>query len=181
MVPNASQDTSQVSAPERVKAIVLDFLERAGWSAGQVFFATLLAGGTAINVPNLPWKYALVIALGAAVASAVLTAGQYLARLQDLSGLNLPPAAVFWVDLGLRLVKTFLASLAGSFAAAQPFNIMKFDWTTALNVAALAVFAALAKGLLARGSGTGAAAATVPEAQNPSTLPTSTYVKAVQG
>jgi len=26
------------------RAVLLDFLERAGWSAGEIFFATLLAG-----------------------------------------------------------------------------------------------------------------------------------------
>lgn len=160
----------------RLNPVLADFLERGGWSAGQVLFATLLAGGTSVTVANLPWKYASVLALSAAVGSVVLTAIQYVAKLT-----NLP----FWEDTIVRLGKTFLASLAASFAAAHPFDITKFNWTTALNMAALAVLAALGKGLLARGSNavtavdhkpTAAAANTV----NPSTLPARTYLAAVQ-
>ena len=106
---------STVEHPESKSRLILaDFLERAGWSAGQVFFAALLAGGTAVAVANLPWKYASVLALGTAVASVVLTAIQYLAK-----ATNLP----FWTDLLVRLGKTFLVSLAGSFAAAHPFDV----------------------------------------------------------
>jgi hypothetical protein len=156
----------------RIRAIAADFLERAGWSAGQAFFATLLAGGTAVTVSNLPWKYATVLALGAAVSSVVLTAVQYLTNTT-----NLP----FWVDLSVRLAKTFLASLAGSFAAAHPFDIIRFDWPTALNIAALATLTALAKGLLARAGAGGPTppAGARPGAGNPSTLPPATYHAAV--
>ncbi|HEV2781539.1 MAG TPA: hypothetical protein VGX25_19320 [Actinophytocola sp.] len=160
---------------ELSRPVVLDFLERAGWSAGQVFFATLLAGG-AVSVTNLPWKYASVLALSAGVASLVLTLGQYLADLHPSP--NLPAPAVFWIDLGLRLVKTFLATLAGAFVAAEPFDVTTFDWPAALNLAALAVLAALAKGLLARGSDSGMPAQAAPR-MTPSTLPTRTYLEAV--
>jgi len=179
------------------RAVVLDFLERAGWSAGEIFFATLLAGGTALSVANLPWKYSLTVALSAAVSSIVLTALQYLAKQTNLS---------FWPDLLVRLVKTFLGSLSASFAAAKIFDVTMFHWSAALNVAVLATLAALGKGLLARQpaalappaapattggaapAGTapvgtapaGTAAAEVPAAQaNPSTLPTHTYVEAI--
>jgi amino acid transporter len=149
--------------------VVADFLERAGWSAGQVFFATVLAGGAGMTVANLPWKYASVVALSAAIASVVLTGIQYLAKATDLT---------FWLDIVVRLLKTFLASLAASFAAQTPFDITTFDWTAALNVAGLAVITALGKGMLARGTvsdGPGGA----PSAMNPSTLPDRVYRAAV--
>lgn len=164
----------------RAKEIVLDFLERAGWSAGQVFFATLLAGGSAVAATNLPWRYAIVLALSAAVASIVLTAVQYLTQLADLSRFHLSQTQTFWLDMLIRLAKTFLTSLAASFAAA-PFDVATFDWTTALNVAVVATLSALGKGLLARGN-SGAAPSAAPAASaamTPSTLPTDTYSKAV--
>ena len=193
--------------PAKWRAVVLDFLERAGWSAGEVFFATLLAGGTTATVANLPWSYSLTLALSAAVSSVILTALQYLAKQTNLA---------FWPDLLVRLLKTFLGSLSASFAAAKVFDVTTFHWSAALNVAVLATLAALGKGLLARqpaplvapaapgtaggagpagttptGTGptgtaptgtapTGTAAAEVPAAQaNPSTLPTQTYVEAI--
>jgi hypothetical protein len=94
----------------RLNPIVADFLERAGWSAGQVFFATVLAGGAGRTVADLPWQYAGVLALSAAVASVLLTGVQYLTGTTNLS---------FWPDMLIRLVKTFLASLAASFAASR--------------------------------------------------------------
>jgi hypothetical protein len=124
----------------KAKAVLLDFLERAGWSAGQVFVATLLAGGTTSVVTGLPWKYSLTLAASAAVSSIVLTGIQYLTRLTALS---------FWPDLLVRLGKTFLGSLAASFAAGL-FNVTTFHWSAAINVAVLATLGALAKGLLAR-------------------------------
>jgi peptidoglycan biosynthesis protein MviN/MurJ (putative lipid II flippase) len=157
------------------RAVMLDFLERAGWSAGQVFFATLLAGGTA-DVGNLPWKYSSTLALGGAVSSIILTAVQYLTRLTDLP---------FWPDQVVRLLKTFLASLAASIVAAGVFDVTTFNWTTAINVAALATITALGKGLLARGQTTVAGAQTTaatppPQRHTPSTLPFDTYENAVR-
>ncbi len=61
-------------------------------------------------------------------------------------------------------------SLAGSFAAAHPFNIVTFNWTTALNLAALATLTALGKGLLARGSAP--APSTSPSSASASDAPT---------
>lgn len=43
-------------------------MERAGWSAGQVFLATLLAGGAG-SVVDLPWRYSLTLAVSAFVVS----------------------------------------------------------------------------------------------------------------
>jgi hypothetical protein len=174
---------------DKLRAVVLDILERAGWSAGQVFFATLLVGGTAVSVTNLPWKYATVLAVSAGVGSVILTVLQYLVKITDLA---------FWPDLGIRLVKTFLASIAGSIATSTIFDITTFDWAPALNVAAVATLAALAKGLLARGGGSttppqnvggrpagGRGAPVEPPRQkvsapNPSTLPSDVYLQAVR-
>ncbi|TCC54269.1 hypothetical protein E0H73_39665 [Kribbella pittospori] len=150
----------------RSRAIALDFLERAGWSAGQLFFATLLAGGTAVAVTDLPWKYAGTLAIGAAVSSLVLTILQYLGK-DRMTNLG------FWPDTVVRLLKTFLASLAASFGAGV-FNVFTFEWETALNLAFLATIGALGKGLLAR----------EPKSEtrepSPSTLPTETYATAVE-
>jgi hypothetical protein len=152
------------------RVVLLDFLERAGWSAGEVFFATLLAGGPTVAVAvTLPWKYSLTLAVGAAVSSMVLTALQYLGRLTDLS---------FWPDLLVRLVKTFLGSLAASFAAGV-FDVTTYHWTTALNVAALATLSALGKGLLARQQQTTTDPATTIR-PSPSTLTAHTYTAAVR-
>jgi hypothetical protein len=174
-------DETQVRLTNRAKEIVLDFLERAGWSAGQVFFATLLAGGSVVAAGTLPWRYASVLALSAAVASIVLTAIQYLTKLADLSRFRLSRTQTFWLDMLIRLVKTFLTSLAASVAAAVPFDVVTFDWSTAFNVAVVATLSALGKGLLARGSEGAAPGPPPPEsaAMNPSTLPTDTYSKAV--
>jgi hypothetical protein len=173
--------------------VVLDFLERAGWSAGQVFFATVVAGSSTAAAVGLPWKTATALAAGAAVSSLVLTAVQYLGRFT-----NLP----FWPDLLVRLAKTFLGSLGASLSAGKLLDVTSFHWTAALNVAALATIAALGKGLLARGGGVipagageaaeeavakgGAQVAVgrVPKQMvaaysSPSTLPTATYLDAI--
>ena len=179
----------------RAKAVFLDFFERAGWSAGQVFFATIVAGGAVTAVSGVPWKTALTAAVGAAVSSVVLTALQYLGRATNLS---------FWPDLIVRLSKTFLGSLAASFSAGKLFDVTTFHWSAALNVAALATLSALGKGLLARGAAIvevgapGAAhaggqpapagevavgrvpAQVVRSYETPSTLPTSTYLHAIK-
>lgn len=125
----------------RRNPLFLDFAERAGWSAGQVFFATLLAGGTVVSVADLPWAYAFTVSASAALASVLLTALQYLGRVTNLS---------FWPDVLVRLSKTFIASLLASITAAGVFNAIEFDWTTALNVAFVTTLTALGKGLLAR-------------------------------
>ncbi|QNE16583.1 hypothetical protein F1D05_00045 [Kribbella qitaiheensis] len=151
----------------RWRDVALDFLERMGWSAGQLFFATLLAGGMAASAADLPWKYAGTIAIGGAVSSFVLTVVQYLAGLTNLS---------FWPDALVRLLKTFVSSFAASIAAAGVLDILTFDFKTAFNVAFLATIGALGKGLLARES-----AKATPDARgpSPSTLPTETYEAAV--
>lgn len=176
----------------KVKAVLLDVLERAGWSAGQVFLATLLAGG-AFAAGDLPWKYALTLAVSAAVASIILTASQYAGKLTDLP---------FWPDLLVRLGKTFVSSLSASIVASGVFDITRFSWSAAFNVAFVATIGGLAKGLLAREhvipvapaeaatppatpapaqppAGPAVAVVEVPQ-PSPSTLPTETYREAVQ-
>ncbi|MEV6302906.1 holin [Actinoplanes sp. NPDC051861] len=148
------------------RAIVLDFLERAGWSAGQVFVATLLAGGVGV-IGQLPWKQAITLAVSAFVASLLLTGVQYLGKFTNLA---------FWPDLLVRLAKTFLGALSGSMVAGV-FDITAFDWGAALNVAFLATLASLGKGLLAREPA--APNGQVPPDASPSTLPTGTYREAV--
>jgi hypothetical protein len=168
---------SRPNSRSKLKAVLLDFLERAGWSAGQVFFATIVTGGSAAN---LPWKYASTLALSAGVSSIVLTAVQYAARATNLG---------FWPDMIVRLAKTFLASLGGAIVASGVFDITRFDWTTALNVAALATLTALGKGLLARGQAILAPAPAQPGSPaaghevvrpSPSTLPATTYEHAIR-
>ncbi|MBG0568549.1 hypothetical protein [Actinoplanes aureus] len=157
---------SMVQTVPKWRAVLLDFLERAGWSAGQVFVATLLAGGLGA-VGQLPWKQAITLAVSAFVASALLTGVQYLGNFTHLA---------FWPDLLIRLAKTFLSSLSGSMVAGV-FDITTFDWGAAFNVAALATLAALGKGLLAREPA--APNGQVPPGASPSTLPMGTYREAV--
>lgn len=186
----------------KIHPVLLDFLERAGWSAGQVFLATLLGGGAAGSVGNLPWRYALTLAVSAAVASVLLTSAQYAGKLTDLP---------FWPDLLVRLGKTFVSSLSASIVASGVFDITRFSWSAAFNIAFIATIGGLGKGLLARehvipvataGPSTVAEPAAAPEPTapapaappavptdlavvvevpqpSPSTLPTETYRAAV--
>lgn len=139
------------------RLVIWDFVERAGWSAGQQLVSVLLAAGTAGAVLELPWALAAAMAGGAAVASVVTTAIQYLSKLTNLS---------FWPDLLIRLTKTFLASLAGSFGA-DAFNVLIFNWSEALGIAVLATLGALGKGMLARQEGPGNTPSTLSPAMYP--------------
>lgn len=56
-------------------------------------------------------------------------------------------------DLFERVISTFLATLSGLALAAQPFDILSFDWPTALTVSASAALLSLLKGVVARGTG----------------------------
>lgn len=172
-------DTAMWFEKLRHNPVLLDFVERAGWSAGQVFFATLLAGGTTVSVANLPWAYALTISASAALASVLLTALQYLTRTTNLS---------FWPDVAVRLGKTFIASLLASIATAGVFNAITFDWTTALNIAFVTTLTALGKGLLAREKNPATVAGNesitipaqpVPNGSSPSTLSRVVYERAI--
>jgi hypothetical protein len=140
----------------------LDYLERAGWTAGQQFFAVLLATGATGTAVDLPWKLAASMAAGAAIISLVTTAVQYSAK---------QTGGAFWKDLAWRLSKTFLASLGASFGADKAFDVLAFDWSSALDLAVLTTLGALGKGLLARAPDSG---------DNPSTLLPGTYELAVQ-
>ena len=145
------------------KAKFFDYLEKAGWTAGQQFFAVLLATGATGSVIDLPWKLAASMAVGAAIVSLLTTFVQYAASKEG---------GPFRTDLIWRLVKTFVASVAGAIAADAAFDFTEFDWKDAFDLALLATLGALGKGLLARAPGNG---------DNPSTLRPSLYEKAVAG
>jgi hypothetical protein len=152
-----SQSTSRSTVST---SIVLDFVERAGWTAGQQFFAILLTTSTVSSTVGLPWKLALATAAGAAIVSLITTALLYLAKVKDTN---------YLVDLLVRLAKTFLSSFLG-FVGASAFDFLNFDWGSALNVALVATMSAFAKGLLARGPAGGN--------NNPSTLSAAHYAAA---
>jgi hypothetical protein len=162
MTTKGATSTGSRNRWQRARCIVLDFIERAGWTAGQQFFAVLLAGRAVGSAIDLPWELAIVAALVAGLASIATTLLQYLTKLTDLE---------FWPDLGVRLLKTFIASLAGSWAAAGALGAPAFDWSSSFDLAVLATLGALGKGLLARHPGTG---------ENPSTLPPTTYRLAIE-
>lgn len=145
------------AAHERT-AILADFLERAGWSAGEQFLAVLFTTSTAVTLAGLPWAAASVMAVGAAIISILTTTVEYASKPVK--------QANYWAELALRLVKTFASSLLGAMTAEAVFNFLNFGWIAALNLAAVATIAALGKGLLARNS-TGT--------PNASTLPYKTY------
>lgn len=56
-------------------------------------------------------------------------------------------------DLFERVVSTFLATLSGLALAAQPFDLLSFDWRTSLTVSASAAVLSLLKGVAARATG----------------------------
>lgn len=155
------------TTPTRPRAIALDFAERAGWTAGQQFTAVLLTTTGGAELVDLPWGLALLTSFGAALASLATTAVLYVpavaARIRSS----------YWRDVVVRLVKTFLSSLAGSVLAVVLVD--DFDWVAALDLAAIATLQSLAKGLLARGPGDlddGGRPST------PSTLANATYERA---
>lgn len=127
----------------RISAVVWDYVERAGWTTGQAFISVLLAANASRTI-DLPWKLALGVGLGAGLISLLTT---FLAALTGLQSED------FWVDLGVRLAKTFLSTLLGAMASIQVLNIFAFDFGSALDLAFVATLTALGKGLLARGSG----------------------------
>lgn len=55
--------------------------------------------------------------------------------------------------LAFKVAGVFLAALLAMVAAAQPFNVLTFGWTTALTVAGSAAFLALLEGLAGRFTG----------------------------
>lgn len=117
---------------------LLDILERAGTSAGEQFLSVVLLVGGASSLAKLPWKYALSTSLGAFAVSVLTT----LLVLLTVAG-PLP----FWADLLIRAVKTFAASLLGSLGTGV-IDVLSIPWHTALNIAALATFFAVIKGLV---------------------------------
>jgi len=55
--------------------------------------------------------------------------------------------------LATKVAGVFLASLLAVVAAAQPFNVLTFDWPTALTIAGSAAVLALLEGLAGRFAG----------------------------
>lgn len=155
--------------------VLLDYLERAAWTAAQQFFAVLLAttGGTtgARMVVDLPWTFALA---SAGVAALVSMGTTFLQRI---------PAVLAFIecsfarDLAARVLKTFVGSLLGSLAALQlPGDAYGGSfWTTALNLAFITTAQSVAKGFLAQGVGREPGRDGRRSRPNPSTLQESTY------
>lgn len=135
-----------------MKKFFIDLFERASSSAVQQALTVVLASGTTIvTILGMPWALILLTAATAFVVSIVTTVLQYMAGLTNLS---------FYPDLGLRVAKTFLASLLG-FMTADGANVLNISWVHALDVATIAAVLALAKAYLARGA-TGTASLAVP-------------------
>lgn len=151
-----SSQPPAVNPDPKAAPFLWDLFERVGWTAGQQFFAVLLTSN-AMAALELPWRLATVLAAGAAIGSLLTTllqdGVQWLARL---------PATNFWYDLGVRLAKTFVSSMIGSLGAAKMFDVLHFDWGSALNLALVTTMTALAKGLFARQS-VGGTASTLPD------------------
>lgn len=55
--------------------------------------------------------------------------------------------------LAYKVVGVFLATLAGAAVAAEPFNVLTFNWPSALTVAGSVAVLALLEGLAARFKG----------------------------
>lgn len=137
-----------------MNSILKDFAERALWTAGQQFFAVLLATSPVGGMVDLPWKFALSTAGGAMVVSLLTTALLYIPELKYSLGDS------FWADLGTRGLKTFISSLLGTIGAVQ-LDVLELDWPSAFNIAVIATMSGIAKGFLAAGPG---------DAANPSTM-----------
>lgn len=116
---------------------IKDAAERAGWTAGQQFFAVLVAAALSgvIRVAGLPWALALATSAGALIVSALLTALQYLGGLSQLP---------FWLDALTRIGKTFVASLVGTLGSGL-VDVREVHWHAALEVAFIAAIVAAGK------------------------------------
>jgi hypothetical protein len=117
--------------------------------------ATLL-GGTVLSVADLHWGKASALAVGAFLTSVVLTCIQRRNVVANALRSITSKTVSFWIDLVIRLIKTFGASLAGLFVASG-FDVHTFGhrWSRSVDVAE-------------------------PAASNPSTMPPSYYVAAIK-
>lgn len=88
-------------SPSKRRCVVWDFAERAGWTAAQQFVAVLLATTGRVAIIDLPWRLALATSAGAAIASMLTTAVQYMSRLTNSKPSGKPPSI-----LRIRLAKT---------------------------------------------------------------------------
>lgn len=123
----------------RLPLKVRDVLERALSSSGQQFLAVVIGAGAFNSITGLPWVPALSTAAGAGLISLLLSAGQVIVGLDKLP---------YAVDLLIRVGKTFAASLLATLGDQQFVDVLHVHWITALNIAAVASFLALVKGLL---------------------------------
>lgn len=124
-----------MSLPDELK----DAAERALWSAGQQFLSVIIVAAATVKVvTGLPWSVALWTALGAGIASILLTVVQF-----SLGAKTLP----VWANIAVRVAKTFAASLLAELGAAA-INVLTFHWSSALDAAAIATILALGKGAL---------------------------------
>lgn len=120
-----------------LKDKLLDALERALSSAAEQFLSVVLVMQV-VSLTGLPWKAALSTAGGAFVVSGLLTVVQYVVGAQTLP---------FYVDLLVRAVKAFAASLLATLGGGV-VDVLHVPWVSALDVAALAAFLSIVKGLL---------------------------------
>ncbi len=162
-----STTVDPAAQPGSPRAVVLDFAERAGWTAGQQFMAVLLTTTSATEMVGLDWKLATLASFGAALGSVLTTAILYVPIVAQRI------KSSYWRDVVVRLVKTFLSSLLGSVIALSIDQ--DFDWSAALDLATITTIQALAKGLLARGSGDAEGGE---RPSTPSTLANETYERA---
>lgn len=116
----------------------LDLLEKAGTSAGQQFLSVCLTAGAFLNLAGLPWKLALATAGGAFVLSFGTSALTKLTGLDNLS---------YWKELIRRGIVTFIQSFL-SMLGAGVVDVTHVHWLSDLNIATVAAFMAVAKGLL---------------------------------
>jgi len=162
--PATSAD-DPTAPPRRPLSVLADILERAGWTAGQVFCAVLLTTSSpTIGTIELPWRLSLVMSSGAAATSVVTSVLLYAGRVVRLR---------YWADIGVRLAKTFIAALVGAYAASLA-DVFAFDWGAALDLAVVTTVTAMAKGLLARQT-----SSSPDNPANPSTLPPLVYRSAM--
>lgn len=120
----------------RLKATLLDALERGLSSAGQQFLVVVLAGGAFLNLAGLAWGPALSTAAGAFVLSILTSLITWQIVVKNR-----------WVELGIRVVKTFAQSLLSTLGAGV-LDVLHVHWVAALNVAATTAFLSLVKGLV---------------------------------
>jgi hypothetical protein len=119
---------------------VVDPLERAGRTFVQQFAVLLLVSGSAGLLVTQNWVLALDSAGFAALVSLLTSVLTFKLSAQSVL-----------VDLGLRVVKTFLQSFLGTLTATNVLSVAHADWKGALAVAVPVALTALVTGIAALG------------------------------